>query len=130
MSWQSKVYEKKIFSSVLRQHNAKTGHLAMELHSCYKKKKRQELENSIESSVCAGGSCEAMGSRKDVSMQEWTDAFITNAQHELVGMVKDWKYDYGADDKACSAMLLWMVLKLNPKADLDASLLQPFDQPS
>ena len=36
----------------------------------------------------------------DLAMQEWTDEFITNAQHELVGMVKDWKYDYGADDKA------------------------------
>lgn len=60
-------------------------------------------------------------------MQEWTDEFITNAQHELVSMVKDWKYDYGADDKACSAMLLWMVLKLNPKAEIDAKLLQIID---
>ena len=59
-------------------------------------------------------------------MQEWTDEFITNAQHELVNMVKDWKYDYGADDKACSAMLLWMVLKLNPEAEVDATMLQPF----
>ncbi|MFL2512794.1 MAG: hypothetical protein ACJ0GY_06900 [Synechococcus sp.] len=41
-------------------------------------------------------------------------------------MVKDWKYDYGADDKACSAMLLWMVLKLNPEAEVDATMLQPF----
>ena len=47
-------------------------------------------------------------------MREWTYEFITDAQQELVGMVKDWKYDYGADDKACSAMLLWMILKLNP----------------
>ena len=60
-------------------------------------------------------------------MQEWTDVFITNAQHELVSMVKDWKYDYGADDKACSAMLLWMVLKINPKAEIDAKLLQIID---
>ena len=60
------------------------------------------------------------------AMQECTDEFITNAQHELIGMVKDWKYDYGADNKACSAMLLWMVLKLNPEAEIDAMLLQPF----
>lgn len=49
-------------------------------------------------------------------MREWVDEFIADAQQELVGMVKGWKYDYGADGKACSAMLLWMVLKLNPKA--------------
>ena len=58
-------------------------------------------------------------------MQEWTDEFITNAQLELTAMVKDWKYDYGADDRACSAMLLWMVLRLNPKADIDQRLLDP-----
>ena len=57
-------------------------------------------------------------------MREWTDEFITDAQQELVGMVKDWKYDYGADDKACSAMLLWMVLKLNPKAVIDPKMFQ------
>ena len=57
-------------------------------------------------------------------MREWTDEFITDAQQDLVGMVKDWKYDYGADDKACSAMLLWMVLKLNPKAEIDPKMLQ------
>jgi hypothetical protein len=57
-------------------------------------------------------------------MCEWTDEFITDAQQELVGMVKDWKYDYGADDKACSAMLLWMVLKLNPKAEIDPKMFQ------
>ena len=57
-------------------------------------------------------------------MREWTDEFITDAQQELVGMVKDWKYDYGADDKACSAMLLWMVLKLNPKAEIDPKIFQ------
>ena len=57
-------------------------------------------------------------------MREWTDEFITDAQQEPVGMVKDWKYDYGADDKACSAMLLWMVLKLNPKAEIDPKMFQ------
>ena len=30
--------------------------------------------------------------------------------------------DYGADDRACVAMLLWMVLKLNPKTDIDIGL--------
>ena len=63
-------------------------------------------------------------------MREWTDEFITDAQQELVGMVKDWKYDYGADDKACSAMLLWMVLKLNPKAEIDPKMLQVSDEHS
>ena len=57
-------------------------------------------------------------------MREWTDEFITDAQQELVGIVKDWKYDYGADDKACSAMLLWMVLKLNPRAEIDPKMFQ------
>jgi hypothetical protein len=61
-------------------------------------------------------------------MREWTDEFITDAQQELVGMVKDWKYDYGADDTACSAMLLWMVLKLNPKAEIDPKMLQVSDE--
>ena len=61
-------------------------------------------------------------------MREWTDEFITDAQQELVGMVKDWKYDYGADDKACSAMLLWMVLKLNPKSEIDPKMLQVSDE--
>ena len=55
-------------------------------------------------------------------MEEWTDEFIIHAQQELTGMVEDWKYDYGADDRACVAMLLWMVLKLNPKADIDPAL--------
>ena len=71
--------------------------------------------------------CNTIHGLNDLAMQEWTDAFITNAQHELVGMVKDWKYDYGADDKACSAMLLWMVLKINPEAEIDVTMLQPFD---
>ena len=61
-------------------------------------------------------------------MREWTDEFITDAQQDLVGIVKDWKYDYGADDKACSAMLLWMVLKLNPKAEIDPKMLQVSDE--
>ena len=56
-------------------------------------------------------------------MQEWTDAFITHAQQELIGMVDDWQYDYGADDKACTAMLLWMVLKLNPTATIPEGLI-------
>ena len=63
-------------------------------------------------------------------MREWTDEFITDAQQELVGVVKDWKYDYGADDKACSAMLLWMVLKLNPKAEIDPKMFQVLDEHS
>ncbi|QNJ25145.1 hypothetical protein SynSYN20_00803 [Synechococcus sp. SYN20] len=57
-------------------------------------------------------------SAKVVNM-EWTDEFITNAQHELTAMVKDWKYDYGADDKACVAMLSWMILRLKPDAEID-----------
>ena len=61
-------------------------------------------------------------------MREWTDEFIAAAQQEPVGMGKDWKYDYGADDKACSAMLLWMVLKLNPKAEIDPKMLQVSDE--
>ncbi len=72
------------------------------------------------------GVCKTMEHLTPFAMQEWTDEFITNSQHELIGMVKDWKYDYGADNKACSAMLLWMVLKLNPEAEIDATLLQPF----
>ncbi len=56
-------------------------------------------------------------------MQEWTDEFITTAQQELDGMVDDWQYDYGADNKACTAMLLWMVLKLNPTATIPKGLI-------
>ena len=55
----------------------------------------------------------------EVVNMEWTDEFITNAQHELTAMVKDWKYDYGADDKACVAMLSWMILRLKPDAKID-----------
>ena len=56
-------------------------------------------------------------------MQEWNDEFITQAQHELKGMVADWKYDYGVSDCECSAMLLWMLNKLNPAAEIDTGLL-------
>ena len=56
-------------------------------------------------------------------MQEWNDEFITQAQHELKGMVADWKYDYGVSDRDSSAMLLWMLIKLNPDAKIDAGLL-------
>ena len=56
-------------------------------------------------------------------VQEWNDEFITQAQHELKGMVSDWKYDYGVSDQDCSAMLLWMLIKLNHEARIDADLL-------
>ena len=56
-------------------------------------------------------------------VQEWNDEFITQAQHELKGMVADWKYDYGVSDRECSAMLFWMLIKLNPDAKIDAGLL-------
>ena len=56
-------------------------------------------------------------------VQEWNDEFITQAQVELKEMVADWKYDYGVSDHDCSAMLLWMLIKLNPDAKLDAGLL-------
>ena len=52
----------------------------------------------------------------EVVNMEWTDEFITKAQHELTGMVKDWIYDYGTDDKAFVTMLSWMVLRLKPDA--------------
>lgn len=57
-------------------------------------------------------------------MQEWTGEFIEQSQRELKAMVNDWKYDFGADDRECSTMLLWMAIKLNPalaeKVDLDS----------
>ena len=56
-------------------------------------------------------------------VQEWNDEFITQAQHELKGMMADWKYDYGVNDRDCSAMLLWMLIKLNPDTKIDADLL-------
>ena len=55
-------------------------------------------------------------------MQEWNDEFIARAQHELMGMVADWKYDYGVSDRDCSAIMLWMLIKLNPNAEIDAGL--------
>ena len=61
-------------------------------------------------------------------MGEWTDEFITHAQQELIALVEDWKYDYGADDKICSTMLLWMILKINPNAELNTSFLDKNDQ--
>ena len=56
-------------------------------------------------------------------VQEWNDEFITQAQHELKGMVSDWKYDYGVSNRECSVMLLWMLIKLNLHANIDAGLL-------
>ena len=56
-------------------------------------------------------------------VQEWNDEFITQAQHELKGMVADSKYDYAVSDRDCSAMFLWMLIKLNPDAKIDAGLL-------
>ena len=56
-------------------------------------------------------------------VQEWNDEFITQAQVELKGIVADWKYDYGVSDRDCSAMLLWMLIKLNPETKIDAGLL-------
>ena len=56
-------------------------------------------------------------------VQEWNDEFIAQAQHELMAMLADWKYDYGVSDRDCSAMLLWMLIKLNPNAEIDACLL-------
>ena len=57
-------------------------------------------------------------------MQEWTGEFIEQSQRELNAMVSDWKYDFGADDRECSTMLLWMAIKLNPElakqVDLDS----------
>ena len=61
-------------------------------------------------------------------MGEWTDEFITHAQQELIALVEDWKYDYGADDRICSTMLLWMILKINPNAELNTSFLDKNDQ--
>ena len=58
-------------------------------------------------------------------MEEWTSEFIQAAQVELTSIVSDWKYDYGADDRECSTMLLWMAVRLNPalaaKLDLQSS---------
>ena len=61
-------------------------------------------------------------------MHEWTDAYITNAHQKLVGMIKDWKYEYGADVRESSVTLLWMVHKLNPTARFDTEMLEAFGQ--
>jgi hypothetical protein len=61
-------------------------------------------------------------------LHEWTDAYITNAQQELVGIVKDWKPECGADDRECSVTLLGMVQKLNPTACIDPEMLEAFGQ--
>ena len=57
-------------------------------------------------------------------MQEWTGEFIEQSQRDLKSIVSDWKYDFGADDRECSTMLLWMAIKLNPdlakQIDLDS----------
>ena len=47
-------------------------------------------------------------------MEEWTEEFVQTAQTELISMVEDWKYEFGADDSECSAMLMWMALRLKP----------------
>ena len=43
-------------------------------------------------------------------------------------MVKDWEYEYGADDRECSVTLLWMVQKLNPTARIDPEMLEASGQ--
>ena len=45
-------------------------------------------------------------------MEEWTEEFVQTAQTELISMVEDWKYEFCADDSECSAMLMWMPLRL------------------
>lgn len=47
-------------------------------------------------------------------MEEWTEEFVLKAQSELRAMVNDWKYDFGAADRECSTMLIWMAIRLNP----------------
>ena len=47
-------------------------------------------------------------------MEEWTGEFIEKAQRELIEIVDDWKYDYGASNQECATMLLWMAMKLDP----------------
>ena len=58
----------------------------------------------------------------------WTDAYITNVKQELEGMIKEWKYEYGVDDRECSVTLLWMVQKLNPTARIDPEMLEASGQ--
>ena len=47
-------------------------------------------------------------------MEEWTEEFVQTAQTELISLIEDWKYEFGADDSECSAMLMWMALRLKP----------------
>ena len=64
------------------------------------------------------------------AMEEWTDDFIRSAQQELMALVKDWQYDYGASDQECAAMLLWMVLRLKPDLNLDPQALSAASEPA
>ena len=43
-------------------------------------------------------------------------------------MVKDWEYEYGADDRECSVTLLCMIQKLNPTAHIDPDMLEASGQ--
>ena len=52
-------------------------------------------------------------------MNEWTDEFITRAQQQLVKVVNGWKYDYGDDNKDCSAMLLLILERSNPNVQIN-----------
>ena len=61
-------------------------------------------------------------------MHEWTDAYISNAQQKLVGMIKNWKYESGADDRDCSVTLLCMLQNLNPTARIDPEMLEASGQ--
>ena len=61
-------------------------------------------------------------------MEEWTDTFISSAKHELVAVVKDWQYVYGASDDECTAMLLWMVLRLKPDFNFELDGLLAVDE--
>ena len=40
-----------------------------------------------------------------------------------MGMLADWKYDFGVSDRDFSTMLLWMLFKLNPNTEIVAGLL-------
>ena len=47
-------------------------------------------------------------------MEEWTGEFVEIASSELKAMVEDWQYDFGASDRECSALPLWVALRLDP----------------
>ena len=55
-------------------------------------------------------------------MEEWTGEFIEKAQRELIGIVDDWKYDYGASDQECATMLLWMAMRVDPSLSMQNDL--------